>query len=271
MHLVRLIHWNAAEAEERAKRLRDAGYEVVHDIPRGGACLRKLIEGPPSAIVIDLSRLPAQGRDIALAFRELREGRRIPIVFVDGDPEKAARIERLLPDASVTPWRGIGAALARAIAAPPIDAAPRTRFDAYSRTPLPKKLGIKRGSVVALVGAPEHFDSTLGELPGGAVLRRSADVECDLALWFTRSRAELERRVGGMAELAKKDGLWILWPKRSAGTASDLTQAAVREAAEPAGLVDYKISAIDETWSGLRFTRRSGGRRSPRRRASRRE
>ena len=254
MHLVRLIHWNAAEAEERARRLEDAGYDVAFDVPQGGASLRKLVEGPPAAIVIDLSRLPAQGRDVALAIREFKDGRGITIVFVDGDSEKVARIKGLLPNATFTTWDGIRAALTRAIGGPPTNAARRTRFDAYASTPLPKKLGIKKGSVVALVGAPGDFESTLGELPEGVVLRRAADVECDLTLWFTTARVEVERRVSDMAAFAKKDGLWILWPKRSSGVTSDLTQAVVRGVAKSADLVDYKISAIDETWSGLRFT-----------------
>lgn len=77
--------------------------------------------------------------------------------------------------------------------------------------------------------------------------------------WFTTSRKDLEQRIGQMGALAGKDGLWILWPKASAGLATDLTQAVVREMGLAAGLVDYKIAAIDATWSGLRFTRRKAG------------
>ncbi len=75
-------------------------------------------------------------------------------------------------------------------------------------------------------------------------------------MWFVQSKEELENRVTEVAPLADKAGLWIAWPKKSSGIRSDLTQVVVRRVAESAGLVDYKISAIDKTWSGLRFTRR---------------
>ena len=81
-----------------------------------------------------------------------------------------------------------------------------------------------------------------------------ASTACDLAVWFVESKEELEKHVTEVAPLADKHGLWIAWPKKSSGIRSDLTQVVVRRVAESAGLVDYKISAIDKTWSGLRFT-----------------
>jgi hypothetical protein len=126
----------------------------------------------------------------------------------------------------------------------------------YSGTPLPKKLGIKSGMVVGLVGAPETFDETLGELPADVVLRWSARGRPDLVIWFPSTRRELERRVDRLGEIASGGGLWIAWPKQASGVKTDLSEQAVRATGLGAGLVDYKICAIDATYSGLKFARR---------------
>ena len=256
MRRVQLIHWNAAEAKEQAKRLRAAGYVVAHDLsPRDG--LRQLRRNPPAAVVINLSRLPAQGRDMALAVRQYKSTRHVPLVFVDGQPEKIERVRRHLPDAAYTPWRLIRSSLKRAIANPPSDpVVPQSSLAGYSGTPLPKKLGIKANSVVLLIGAPKGFEEILGDLPDGVVFRTRAQGRCDLAIWFTMSRRDLERRVKRLGAIAGKGGLWIASPKKSSGVATDLTQAVVRQIGLAAGLVDYKVCAIDATWTGLRFARR---------------
>ena len=129
-------------------------------------------------------------------------------------------------------------------------------MDAYAGTPLPKKLGIKSGSVVLLVNAPEGFEATLGELPKGATLREGSEAPSDVTLWFATSRAQLEQGISEVAERADQGGLWIIWPKKSSGVESDLSQAVVRRVALAAGLVDFKVCSVDETWSGLRFTQK---------------
>ncbi len=256
MHRVHLIHWNATEAVERADRLRSAGYEVDHEALEGPG-LRKLREDPPSAVVIDLGRLPSQGRDVAVAIRKYKATRHVPLVFVEGDPEKVARIKELLPDAVYTTWSRIGSSLEHAIAHTPADpVVPGSTMAGYAGAPLPKKLGIKANSVVALLGAPKRFEETLGELPEGVALLREASSQPDVTLWFTRSRSDLERDIERMSAFAEGGGLWIAWPKKSSGVESDLSQNIVREVGLAAGLVDFKVCAIDQTWSGLRFTRR---------------
>lgn len=127
----------------------------------------------------------------------------------------------------------------------------------YSGTPLPRKLGIKPGSRLALVGAPEDLGETLGELPDGVVIRRRAQGPCDVIVaWFT-SAVELEGRLPALKRaLDPAGGLWIAWPKRLSGVPTDLGEGFVREAGLAAGLVDNKVCAIDETWSGLRFVYR---------------
>jgi hypothetical protein len=126
----------------------------------------------------------------------------------------------------------------------------------YSGTPLPKKLGIKPGSVVALLGAPRDFHKTLGTLPEGARLRSGAAADCTLALWFTRSRADLARGMRRAVSLGRRGTVWIIWPKLTSGMATDLKEGIVREAALKAGLVDYKVCAVDAIWSGLAFALR---------------
>ena len=124
----------------------------------------------------------------------------------------------------------------------------------YSGTPLPKKLGIKPGQRVALLHAPEGFDSVLGELPDGVAVRRSARGPLDVIVSFSDSKRELRRRFATLARaLDPAGGLWIAWPKRAAGIPTDLDGNVVREVGLAHGLVDNKVCAIDETWSGLRF------------------
>lgn len=138
---------------------------------------------------------------------------------------------------------------------------PRTATNSagYSGTPLPKKLGIKEGSAVALIAAPRGFRKTLGKLPAGVRLRAQPDSRCTLTLWFTRSRAELERSMRKAVALAAQGTVWIIWPKMTSGMATDLKEGVVREAGLAAGLVDYKVCAVDATWSGLAFARRKAG------------
>ncbi|MBI2956317.1 MAG: DUF3052 family protein [Acidobacteria bacterium] len=129
----------------------------------------------------------------------------------------------------------------------------------YSATPLPKKLGIRAGSVVALLGAPAGFERRLGTLPENIRLVSRLGSAADLILLFARSRAELERRFGSARRaLAEGGGIWIAWPKQASGVSTDLTQNEVRAFGLRAGLVDYKVCAIDPTWSGLLFARRRG-------------
>jgi len=126
----------------------------------------------------------------------------------------------------------------------------------YSGTPLAKKLGILPGRVVALVNAPPDFEATLGELPPGialgADLRRGAPF--DVILFFTTRLADLKKRFAALAKrLAPAGGFWIAWPKKASGVATDLTEDVIRAVGLDAGLVDNKVCAIDDTWSGLRF------------------
>jgi hypothetical protein len=122
----------------------------------------------------------------------------------------------------------------------------------YSGTPLPRKLGIKPGHRVALLGAPDGFE--LGELPDAVQVKRRAGGKADVILTFHTRRAELERRLPALRALMEPAaGLWIAWPKRASKLDTDITEDVLREIALPTGLVDNKVCAVDETWSGLRL------------------
>jgi hypothetical protein len=259
VHRVRLIHWKPAEAEERIEALRSAGFEVLFD-PFTRGVLRQLKAEPPDAVVIDLSRLPSQGRDVALGLRKHKATRYVPLVFAGGAPDKVARVKESLPDAAHAAWEVIGGAVEAAIAQPLADpVVPKSLMDGYAGTPLPKKLGVKAGSTVVLVGAPDDFEATLGQVPEGVELLRESRGSGDLILWFVRAREELEKGVAEMGAAAGRGGLWILWPKKASGVESDLSQPVVRRIGLESGLVDYKVCSVDATWTGLRFARRKGG------------
>ena len=259
MARVLLVHWKPEEAAPHVAALREAGHEVQLLRPGGLPELRALAASPPDAIVIDLGRLPSQGRAVATALRQQKATRAVPLVFVEGDPEKTARVKAQLPDASYTTWRGLTGALRKALATRPKAkvVVPGT-MAGYSGTPLPKKLGIRPGSVVALLGAPGGFaQETLGSLPEGAVVRGDTRSAFDVGLLFVRSKADLARRFPPAAKaMGERGALWIVWPKKPSGLQANLDGNAVRAFGLARGLVDYKIAAIDATWSGLCFARR---------------
>lgn len=127
----------------------------------------------------------------------------------------------------------------------------------YSGTPLPTKLGIKEGHRVAVLDAPEGFALAL---PTGATLQRGlggrakAPPLLDVIVAFVQRRAALVRQIDACRpRMQQTGGLWIAWPKKSSGVATDLVEDAIREVALPTGLVDNKVCAIDATWSGLRL------------------
>jgi hypothetical protein len=122
----------------------------------------------------------------------------------------------------------------------------------YSGTPLARKLGVKSGHTLALLGAPAAW--TIEALPEEVVLRRRAVGPLDIIVAFFDRRANLERRLPVLLRALDADGsLWIAWPRKAAGHASDISENALREIILPTGLVDIKVAALDEDWSGLKF------------------
>jgi hypothetical protein len=128
----------------------------------------------------------------------------------------------------------------------------------YSGTPLPKKLGIKPGHRVALIAAPDGFGATLGELPEGVEVVAEADGSAvDLVVFFTRSAEALREAFGPLGRRVYPAGtLWVSWPKKASRVPSELTEDVIRGIGLQAGMVDVKVCAVDETWSGLKFVYR---------------
>jgi hypothetical protein len=124
----------------------------------------------------------------------------------------------------------------------------------YSGSPLKRKLGIKEDNRVAFPGAPSEFAGLLGELPDGVRVKSRVAGPLDVIVFFTKRRAELERRLPTLRRaMDPAAGLWIAWPKRASGVETDMTEDVARELGLANRLVDNKVCAIDETWSGLRL------------------
>lgn len=252
-----LIHWDAPEAELRVARLQALGYAATFENRAGPALLRAIRDQPPTAVVIDLSRLPSQGRDVAVALRINKTTRGIPLVFVDGLPEKVLTVRQTLPDAVYSTWTHLAEDLPRAIERPPRNpVVPESALAGYAGKSLGVKLGIKPNSVVALLNAPTDFARTLEPLPPNVTVRGQMGPEVELVIWFVRSRRELADGLPVRAARLGECRLWVLWPKKTSGQSGDLSQATVRELGLAQGLVDYKIASVDATWSGLLFVRR---------------
>jgi hypothetical protein len=131
----------------------------------------------------------------------------------------------------------------------------------YSGTPLARKLGIKDGSRVALLGAPEGFDDELAPLPDDVTVLRRLGADIDVAVLFVTERRDLERRFDAVAKAVfPAGGFWVAWPKRASKVATDLTEDVLREVALPKGLVDNKVCAVTQVWSGLRLVWRKENR-----------
>jgi hypothetical protein len=134
----------------------------------------------------------------------------------------------------------------------------------YSSTPLAKKLGIKEGSRIALVNAPQDFESELGKLPDKAKFVQRLTNSLDMILFFVLEERVLARDFPRLARRLVTNGMiWIAWPKKSSGVTTNLSFDVVQRIGLDAGLVDVKICAIDETWSGLKFVYRLKDRLKP--------
>ena len=256
MPRVLVIHRKPEIAAERARRLSGEGIEGAAYPVLGPSAFRDIRAHPPDAILIDLTELPSYGRTMAVLLREQKSTRRIPLVFLKGDPAKAARVREVLPDAVFATWPDVAPAIRRAIEhAPEEPAAPRV-----AGIPLAQKLRIGEGSVVALLHAPANVRKLLGPLPKGVrVAGRTGDA--GLILLFVKSAAALGRALPSLApQVMPGRTLWVCWPKRTSSQPCDLTLTRIREMASPHGLVDSKICAIDETWSGTALSKK----RSPR-------
>jgi hypothetical protein len=131
----------------------------------------------------------------------------------------------------------------------------------YSGTPLLQKLGIKPGHRILLMSAPAKFGQMLGALPPAAAFVAPNAKHVDVVVNFENSAAEYQKHLASLVNRIKSDGMiWIGWPKKASGVATDLTENVVRDYALTLGLVDIKVCAIDDTWSGLKLVVRKENR-----------
>lgn len=256
---IRLICWNESLAAERALSLKSAGLEVDASPFNPAGMMTRLRENPPSLFLIDLDRLPSHGREVGVALRNSKALRQIPIVYAGGAEEKVERIRQELPDATFTDWSKATAAVKRTLRkAPTVVVTPLPHMQRFAGSPLAKKLDLKKGAKAALIGAEEGFTELLGDHQ--AELQSKIDKETTLMLWFVRSKRELHEsfEIAG-ARMLPGRSLWIIYPKTAGRYKVDFNQNDVRLRGLAVGLVDYKICAVDNDWSGMKFAQRKGG------------
>jgi CheY-like chemotaxis protein len=252
---IRLVCWKEELATERARVLRKAGFEVDASPFDPAGMITRLRENPPAVMLIDLDRLPSHGREVAVMLRASKSMRHMPIVFAGGVEEKVARVRQELPDADFTDWAGAPLAVKRALKnAPSIVVQPIPHMQRYTGSALAKKLDLKAGVKAALVGPEEGFVEQLGDLPVGVELQSRISKETKLVLCFVRSSDEL----AAAFEIVHHCSVWIIYPKKAGRHKVDFNQNDVRRAGLAAGMVDYKICAVDADWSGMKFAHRRG-------------
>lgn len=252
MPRVRLLHWNAAEASLTLKNLLGAGFQVEYDEKFDPSLMRKWRDDPPSAFVIDLSRLPSHGREIAVALRQSPKTRPVPIVFCDGASEKVKLIRDVLPDAAYCTSEALITTLkdlqpARTPVKPP------GMMDRYGSRTTAQKLGVIEGNAVAVIDPPRNVNAILGPLPTGVELVEESGA---VTLCFVHSADDLRADMSRVRSSAAKTKLWILWRKKGAPGHNGITERMIRETGIELGLVDYKICSVDKTWSAMLFARR---------------
>lgn len=259
MPRIRFIHWKEAEASEYIRLFEAANYQVEYVAQLQPGFMRVLRKNPPDAFVIDLSRMPSHGREIAVALRQSRATRNIPIVFCEGDEEKVAKIRAELPDASYCGRRTLKSNLRRALKQKHAEAvAPVGAMDRYEGRTVAQKLGIREGATVSTIDAPRGTLIDIGELPANVRWREGAGQGADVTLCFIHDLASLGERLSEMRELAGVTKLWLLWRKGGSPARGEVTGALVRERAIDLGLVDYKICSFSAVWSAMAFAFKRG-------------
>jgi CheY-like chemotaxis protein len=252
MPRVLVVHWRAEDAEPALEVLRKGGFDAALAGADGARAIRAVREQQPAAVVIDLSRLPSHGREVAIELRKSAKTRQIPLIFLGGAPEKVDAIRALMPDASYCDIRELAKTVRAAIRnKPEAPVQPLAMMDRYKGRSVAQKLGIQAGSRVAVFDAPRDYAQILSSAPEGVEFQEDDASGCDIVLWFVREQNEFDARVRTMARQAAKAKLWVVWPKGKSTKTGAASENLIREAAIAAGLVDYKVCAVDERWSGL--------------------
>jgi hypothetical protein len=260
MGRIRLVCWKEELAAERARALKKAGLDVDASPFNPAGTITRLKEDPSAVMLIDLDRLPSHGLAVAIMLRTSKSMRHLPIVFAGGVEEKLARVRAEVPDAIFADWAKAAEAVKKALKnAPAILAQPVPPMQRYAGSPLAKKLDLKAGVKAALIGAEEGFVELLGDLPEGVELQGRITGQTKLVLWFVRSSHEIAAAFElASARMPVGCNVWIIYPKKAGRYRVDFNQNDIRLTGIEAGLVDYKICAVDADWSGMKFARRKG-------------
>jgi CheY-like chemotaxis protein len=251
MSRLRLIHWNAPEAARYQTLLKDAGHHVEYNPEFSPQLMRDWRTSPPDAFVIDLSRLPSHGREIAIALRQSKATRAIPLVFCEGEEEKIAKTRTLLPDAVFCPFSRLKSTLGKLPVAASAPVVPKAMMDRYAGRTTAQKLGVRDGDRVCLLEASRDVTAVLGKLPDTVALVESP-IGAAVTLLFVTEPQELQRQLSELRSVAGQTKLWVCW-KKGKSTENGVGERLVRETGISLGLVDYKICSINQVWSGLCF------------------
>jgi CheY-like chemotaxis protein len=252
---VRVIHWKDAEAGPLIEVVRGAGFDVEYvPDPNGAAVARAIKASLPDAVLIDLSRLPSHGREMAVWLRNRKTTRDIPIVFVGGEEVKVAPIKAVIPDAAYVTEKGLSRALAKACAGRAFNpVVPPSAMERFKTKSAAQKLGIVTASKVAVMDAPRDYASVLGDMPENVEFFEDPQAVQSITLWFIRDAEAMLGAVRRMRAIAAQTKLWILWPK---GQANKFREGPIREMGIENGMVDYKICSVNDQWSGILFARK---------------
>jgi CheY-like chemotaxis protein len=255
---VLIVQYQPEQQSSLSERVQREGFVASVYPAVGPKGFRSIRENPPDAILIDLRVMPSYGRAMGALLRDSKSLRQIPMVFLEGDPAKSAKVREVLPDVEIAPWDRLGPAMRRAVARKGGPAAAPVHPD----IPLHRKLRIRANSEVALLHEPRGIRAALGELPEGVGFQTEIG-DSPVVLAFFKSAGALNKELPRLAA-AMRPGrtLWILWPKKASSGRSDLSMPVIREMCQPYRLGEYKVCAFDETWSAMAF---GGGRAAARR------
>jgi CheY-like chemotaxis protein len=256
MARIRLLHWRAAEAGKYLTALAAAGHSVQYGQDVDSASLREWRAQPPQAFVIDLSRLPARGREIAIALRQSPATRRVPLVFCDGAAEKVEETRAFLPDAIYCGFSKLRGALRQALSAPPAEAAvPLAMMQRYAARTTAQKLGIEVACIVSVIDPPRDYLAVLGDLPSGVEFTENELSPAAVVLCFVHDLSSLQARMSELRSRARTGKLWFCWRKGKSASGG-VSDSSIRAIGISLGLVDYKICSLNQVWSGMLFALR---------------
>ena len=258
--LVRLISWST-ESADRERLVEASGFSVDGTAFPAGRAVGHIRDLAPAAVLIDLDRSPAHGRYIGIVLRAGKSTSHVPLVFAGGEVEKIQRVRQDLPDAIFTTWKSVGTALKRAIKrAPSQPFKPVSYIQQWAGSTLVQKLGFRPAAKIALLGTPDGFEERLGELPKDVEFQSSLTRQTNLAIWFVRSLQELDSEIEFVfGRLPSGKSIWIAFPKKTSRYRVDFNSNDVRASGLAAGMVDYKICAIDADWTAMKFARKKSG------------